>query len=149
MYSAVYAEEEAELSPPSSAIGFIVHAVLKAIVLGILFLRGIFAAMFSDLVINELLALFVVADFWFTKNVTGKKMIGVRWFFENDEFGTEKFMFEIRANEEYISPVSSKLFWILLLVYTALPMLTVALAVVQAPFLFINFQSVGDQVFRC
>jgi hypothetical protein len=42
---------------------------------------------------NELIAIFVVIDFWFTKNVSGKMMLGVRWYFQNDEYGTEKFMF--------------------------------------------------------
>lgn len=57
---------------------------MKVIVLALLIFKGLFAAMFSDLVMNQLLAIFVVIDFWFTKNVTGKKLIGIRWFFQND-----------------------------------------------------------------
>jgi hypothetical protein len=60
----------------------------------ILFLfRGIFTTMFSGLVINEFIAIFVIIDFWFTKNVNGKRLLSLRWFFDDDEFGTEKFMF--------------------------------------------------------
>jgi len=44
--------------------------------------------MFNALVINELIAVVAVIDFWFTKNVNGKKLLGVRWFFDEDEYGT-------------------------------------------------------------
>lgn len=55
----------------------------------ILFLfRGLFTTMFSGLVINEFIAIFVVIDFWFTKNVNGKRLLSLRWFFDDDEFGT-------------------------------------------------------------
>jgi hypothetical protein len=50
--------------------------------------RGIFTNMFNALVVNELIAVAAVIDFWFTKNVNGKKLIGVRWFFDEDEYGT-------------------------------------------------------------
>jgi len=50
--------------------------------------RSMFATFFSNVVIYELIAIAVVLDFWFTKNITGKKMLGVRWYFENDEYGT-------------------------------------------------------------
>lgn len=88
---------------------------------------------------NELIAIFVVIDFWFTKNIAGKQMIGVRWFFQNDEYGTEKFMFECRANEEYVSLAGTKMFWLVLMAYTVFPMIMVVLGIVQAPLVFINF----------
>lgn len=42
---------------------------------------------------NELVILFVVLEFWFTKNIVGKRMIGARWFFGKDQFGVERLMF--------------------------------------------------------
>ena len=128
-----------DIDPPSPFLGFIVHAVLKAIVMGLYVLRAFFGSIFSELVVNELVAIFVVADFWCTKNVAGKKMLGLRWFFENDEYGTEKFMFECRANEEYVSASGPKLFWVVLLVYTAFPGLMVLLEITKAPFFFIQW----------
>jgi hypothetical protein len=44
-------------------------------------------------VTDELIVIFVVIDFWLTKNVTARKMIGLRWFFENDQYGVERFKF--------------------------------------------------------
>ena len=42
---------------------------------------------------NELIAIFAVFDFWFTKNINGRRMIGIKWYFENDRSGVEKFTF--------------------------------------------------------
>jgi len=54
---------------------------MKAIVLGLFIMRVALDLIFSSLLVNELIAIFVVVDFWLTKNVIGKKMIGIRWFF--------------------------------------------------------------------
>jgi hypothetical protein len=35
----------------------------------------------------ELIVVFIVIDFWVTKNINGPKMVGIRWFFQNDEYG--------------------------------------------------------------
>lgn len=100
--------------------------------------RGIFTNMFNALVINELIAVVAVIDFWFTKNVNGKKLLGVRWFFDEDEYGTEKFMFECRANDELVGFVWSKLFWVVQITYTVLPFVMIIMGIVQAPFLLVN-----------
>jgi len=57
------------------------HVAMKAIVLGLFIMRVALDLIFSSLLVNELIAIFVVVDFWLTKNVIGKKMIGIRWFF--------------------------------------------------------------------
>jgi len=94
--------------------------------------------MFNALVINELIAVVAVIDFWFTKNVNGKKLLGVRWFFDEDEYGTEKFMFECRANDELVGFVWSKLFWVVQITYTLLPFVMIITRIVTAPFLLVN-----------
>ena len=65
----------------------------------------------------------MVLDFWFTKNITGRLMTGLRWAFEEDEYGIERLRFEGRVNEEYVNSLSSKLFWIVLGIYCILPIL--------------------------
>ena len=51
-------------------------------------------------------------------------------------------MFECRANEEYISGVGPKLFWLILLVYTVFPVIMIVLGLTQAPFIFIPINSI-------
>lgn len=41
----------------------------------------------------------IIVDFWFTKNVLGRGLIGLRWFFGEDENGVERFMYEARINK--------------------------------------------------
>jgi hypothetical protein len=78
-------ENASTVEPPHAAdalFGFILHAVLKGLLVVMFLFRGIFVNMFNSLVINELIAVFAVIDFWFTKNVNGKKLVGLRWFFD-------------------------------------------------------------------
>jgi hypothetical protein len=86
-----------------------------------------------------MIAIFAVVDFWFTKNVNGKRLLSLRWFFDDDEYGTEKFMFECRANDEYLSFVWGKLFWVVQFLYTILPFIMILMGFIQATFLLVNF----------
>jgi hypothetical protein len=45
-------DESHTVETPSTSIGFIIHAVLKVIVLGIFLAKGLFSTIFSDLVMN-------------------------------------------------------------------------------------------------
>ena len=47
-----------------------------------MFLRSLLAPLVTKTIVVELVLLFVVLDFWLTKNIIGKRMIGVRWGFE-------------------------------------------------------------------
>jgi hypothetical protein len=40
--------------------------------------------MFSEIIGKQLIFVFAVFDFWFVKNVSGKKLISLRWFFQSD-----------------------------------------------------------------
>jgi hypothetical protein len=73
---------------PGCATELIMHVLVKVIVIGLFVMRSVLSLIFSSLLVNELIAIFIVVDFWLTKNVVGKKMIGVHWFFSNDEYGT-------------------------------------------------------------
>ena len=57
---------------------------MKCIPLGLYLLAGVFDALFSKVIVNELIVIFVVVDFWFTKNITGRKLLGIRWSFDDD-----------------------------------------------------------------
>ena len=56
-----------------------VHLIFKIIPLALMFLRSFLAPLITKTVVVELVLLFVVLDFWLTKNIIGKRMIGVRW----------------------------------------------------------------------
>lgn len=52
-----------------------------------MWLRSVLAPLISKTILIELVLLFVVLDFWLTKNITGRRMVGLRWAFEEDEYG--------------------------------------------------------------
>lgn len=54
---------------------------------------------------NEILAfmsiiLFAAFDFWAVKNVTGRILVGLRWWSELDENGNEKWIFESKNEDK-------------------------------------------------
>lgn len=71
-------------TPAEYGPGFIMHLVFKVIPIALMWLRGILAPFITKTIVIELILLFVVIDFWLTKNVTGKKMIGMKWGFEEN-----------------------------------------------------------------
>ncbi len=60
-------------------------------------------------VIGVVCILLLCFDFWTVKNVTGRLMVGLRWW-RNDE--TNDWVFESHGNPSEISPADSQLFWI-------------------------------------
>lgn len=89
-----------------------------------------------------MIVVFAVLDFWTTKNFNGKRLLGIRWYFDVDEHGTEKFFFECRANDEYLSFTWAKLFWIVQLGYTISPFLFMMLGFIRALYVLINLELV-------
>jgi hypothetical protein len=55
-------------------------------------------------------------DFWFTKNISGRVLVGLRWGRVVHEDGEEEFIYETKRNELKNNPVDSKFFWGLLAV---------------------------------
>lgn len=60
-------------------------------------------------------------------------MMGVRWFFGEDQYGVERLMFECRANPEYIDFIKPKLFWIVQFAYCIIPVLFIIEAIFLIP----------------
>lgn len=73
------------------------------------FLNMIFSA--------EVIVIFVIMDFWLTKNGIGPGLIGYRWYFGEDAYGTARFMYEARINDQYTNQVYKFLFWAIQLLY--------------------------------
>lgn len=50
-------------------------------------------------------------DFWTVKNITGRLLVGLRWWNEIKEDGSEEWIFESKENREQ-NPVDSRVFWV-------------------------------------
>jgi hypothetical protein len=116
------------------ASAFLVHVVLKLIPLGLFILDPLFRSVFSEKFSTQLVLLFIVVEFWWTKNITGKRMLGVTWFFSEDIYKTERLMFECRSNEEDVYAANTKLFWIVQFGYIVTPFLLIIGLIIVIPY---------------
>lgn len=76
--------EYRDMHPPNPMTAFFTHIIFKGIVMVLFYFEEIFDELITELGTDELTVLFVIVDFWFTKNVNGRRLIGLRWFFAED-----------------------------------------------------------------
>ena len=50
----------------------------------------------SKMMINGLILIFSVCDFWVVKNISGWKLLGLRYWVETDEQGNDQWYFECK-----------------------------------------------------
>jgi hypothetical protein len=62
----------------------------------------------------------IIVDFWFTKNICGRGLLGLRWYFDEDPYGVWRFMYEARVNPDFIHWVYKRLFWFVQVTYALL-----------------------------
>ncbi|PRT56584.1 Golgi apparatus membrane protein TVP23 [Wickerhamiella sorbophila] len=83
-------------------------------------LAPLFLYLFGSLVIADfslvfiLVAILLALDFWTVKNVSGRLMVGLRWWNETSEDGTSTWVYETASPDRYINPIDSKCFWLLM-----------------------------------
>ncbi|CAH0388378.1 unnamed protein product [Bemisia tabaci] len=58
-----------------------------------------------------LIVLLLSMDFWTVKNITGRIMVGLRWWNYVDDEGVSHWVFEARKNNSRINPTESRIFW--------------------------------------
>eukprot|EP01128_Nolandella_sp_AFSM9_P006891 TRINITY_DN363_c0_g1_i2.p1 TRINITY_DN363_c0_g1~~TRINITY_DN363_c0_g1_i2.p1 ORF type:complete len:186 (+),score=38.46 TRINITY_DN363_c0_g1_i2:217-774(+) len=74
----------------------------------------------GDFVVPFIICVILVAvDFWITKNISGRLLVGLRWWNEVKDDGTNEWIFESLEKTAVINPVESKVFWGSLFLYPA------------------------------
>uniref|UniRef100_T1J1S7 Golgi apparatus membrane protein TVP23 homolog n=1 Tax=Strigamia maritima TaxID=126957 RepID=T1J1S7_STRMM len=94
------------------------HLFFRVLALVVYLLCGWFSESFigSFVVIIILLSL----DFWAVKNVTGRLLVGLRWWNYVDEQGLSHWVYEARRDLSLVSPVEARLFWTTLFLFPLL-----------------------------
>ncbi len=90
-----------------SPVTAVFHYLFKSLALFMYLFGGWIAGNF--VFVGVICILLLCFDFWTVKNVTGRLMVGLRWW-RNDE--TNDWVFESHDNSSEISSADSKLFWI-------------------------------------
>ncbi|WPK23992.1 hypothetical protein PUMCH_001246 [Australozyma saopauloensis] len=88
------------------------------------------------------LILLVSADFWNVKNISGRLLVGLRWWNEtNVKEGQAEFenvwVFETADPNRYINPIDSKIFWTLLYVQPILWIILGIMALLKLELLYL------------
>eukprot|EP01006_Ploeotia_vitrea_P037227 TRINITY_DN66105_c12_g1_i2.p1 TRINITY_DN66105_c12_g1~~TRINITY_DN66105_c12_g1_i2.p1 ORF type:complete len:157 (-),score=68.33 TRINITY_DN66105_c12_g1_i2:34-504(-) len=55
--------------------------------------------------------LLLAADFWMTKNISGRLLVGLRWWNEVKEDGTNVWRFESKPPSRFVHPMDKMVFW--------------------------------------
>lgn len=100
------------------------HIFFKIVALLTFILGGIFSS--NPILIFVITILFVAADFWTTKNVSGRLLVSLRWWNEVHEDGTSKWVFESSPDvEQCVHPFDKWFFWATTVGYVAIWLLLV------------------------
>jgi len=101
--------------PPSHPIALMFHILFKLLALAT-YLFGALAFPSSFVIPFIIAVIFLALDFWTTKNVSGRLLVGLRWWNEVKDDGSNVWIFESAASDAQTHPVQSKIFWIALII---------------------------------
>ncbi|XP_040031893.2 Golgi apparatus membrane protein TVP23 homolog B isoform X1 [Gasterosteus aculeatus] len=114
------AEEDAGKTPKKKSIkhplASFFHLFFRVSAVIVYLLCGVFSSSFIACMVTIILLL--SCDFWTVKNITGRLMVGLRWWNQVDDDGRSHWVFEARksAGKQQASDSESRIFWIGLIV---------------------------------
>ena len=89
------------------------HAIFKAAAILVYFLGSMFGMSYVVLLVVTILLL--AADFWTTKNITGRLLVSMRWRSEVKDDGTTEWLFESSPEaDQRVNAYDSWFFWVVL-----------------------------------
>lgn len=101
-----------KLSESSHPIALLSFLIFRLTPLAIYLFGMLFTSNYILLFITIILLL--AADFWNVKNISGRLLVGLRWWNESNELGQSIWVFENADPNRYINPIDSKVFWFLM-----------------------------------
>uniref|UniRef100_A0A5S6Q2I7 Golgi apparatus membrane protein TVP23 homolog n=1 Tax=Trichuris muris TaxID=70415 RepID=A0A5S6Q2I7_TRIMR len=113
----------------ANTIVLVFHFLFRSIALALYIIGGWvidgFIATFLLIVVVESL------DFWVVKNVTGRKLVGLRWWNYVDDEGKDHWRYESSQTQGKVNAVQPQLFWTGLVVFPIIWCVLIALAFIS------------------
>lgn len=96
--------------PPAQKNTMFFHVFFKALAILVYFFSAWF---FSDSYVLTFVVVTILSamDFWTVKNVSGRLLVGLRWWNHVDDDGKNNWRFESFEDQRYIHPKDSSFFW--------------------------------------
>ena len=91
------------------------HIILKIAIVFLYLVLPLITSGFSQMVFIVILS---AADFWIVKNISGRLLVGLRWWIDFNEDGEEQWKFECKVDEKENSGASDKAFWWTLILFS-------------------------------
>jgi hypothetical protein len=88
----------------------ILHVFFKGIALLLYFLFPMFVR--DNTFSNVTILLLMASDFWVVKNISGRKLLGLRYWVETDFNGNDQWYFECKLDECEGNSYDEKFFWL-------------------------------------
>jgi len=121
---------------PVQRVTIFFHIFFKALALLIYLLSGL---IFSSSYILTFVSVTMLSaiDFWTVKNVSGRLLVGLRWWNYMDDNGNSQWKFESFEDQRFIHPTDSNAFWTALFVTPAVWFLLAIGAVLTFRFMWL------------
>ena len=79
------------------------HLCFKALTGFLYITSGVFELILSKTIVTFILLILSVLDFWFVKNISGRKLVGLKWWSEVNEKMEDDWYFECYVDEKYVN----------------------------------------------
>eukprot|EP00316_Scyphosphaera_apsteinii_P009772 CAMPEP_0119312772 /NCGR_PEP_ID=MMETSP1333-20130426/27003_1 /TAXON_ID=418940 /ORGANISM="Scyphosphaera apsteinii, Strain RCC1455" /LENGTH=233 /DNA_ID=CAMNT_0007317437 /DNA_START=14 /DNA_END=716 /DNA_ORIENTATION=+ len=100
--------------PPQRMV-ILFHGLFKALAILVYVLSG-FLFSGSYVLTFVVVTILSAVDFWTVKNVSGRLLVGMRWWNFIDENGESQWRFESFEEQRFVHPTDSNTFWLVLFV---------------------------------
>lgn len=100
-----------KLSQSSHPIALVCYLFFKVVPLAIYVFGMLFTS--NYILFFIIIILLLAADFWNVKNISGRLLVGLRWWNESNDVGETIWVFENADPQRYINPIDSYVFWLL------------------------------------
>nr|ODN87532.1 cytoplasmic protein [Cryptococcus depauperatus CBS 7841] len=103
------------LKQSSHPVALAILYLFRSAAIAVYVLCGLFT---DNYVLSTVLVVVLLSlDFWNTRNVAGRTLVGLRYWNEVDDEGESAWVFESRDPSRPANPIDAKMFWIALYVY--------------------------------
>ncbi|PRP85477.1 hypothetical protein PROFUN_06846 [Planoprotostelium fungivorum] len=100
--------ESVSISSFKHPVAVVFHCLFKFLAI-ILWIISVFLQ--SSIILTIIFIILAACDFWVVKNVSGRLLVGLRWWNEVKDDGTNEWVFESLENMTTIVPLEKYVFW--------------------------------------